>query len=185
MTGWMRAAMIWLAVTLLGLVPTMVPAQSEDKGPDPIRVSLSPGIVLAGGTEMESGIGAIVQLAVERGHHRVLLRSTGIADVAGFPDGSGDGDLNELGLLYGRRSGGTGPRWSVSAGVAAVHFQRCPEEPVDPVNDPGCNTLGLPVVAEAGLGGKVVGIAIQLFGNLNTHAPFAGAGLTLPLGWMP
>lgn len=43
----------------------------------------------------------------------------------------------------------------------------------------------VPVVAEAGLGGSVVGIALQLFGNLNAKAPFAGVGVTVPVGWMP
>lgn len=69
--------------------------------------------------------------------------------MAGFPDGSGDGDVSEIGVLY------------------------------------GCSTVGVPVVAEVGLGGSVVGIALQLFGNLNAKAPFAGLGVTVPVGWMP
>ncbi len=63
-------------------------------------------------------------------------------------------------------------------------YQRCPNEPADPFNDPGCSTPGIPVVAEAGIGNSVVGIAIHLFGNLNTLAPFGGVGVSLPLGWM-
>lgn len=146
---------------------------------------MAPGLALAGGTELESGFGGVAQLAVERGRHRLFLRFATLADVSGFPDGSGDGDLSEVGLLFGWRSGGTGPGRSLSAGVAVVHFQQCPDETAANVSDSGCRAVGLPVVAEAGIGWSVVGISVQLFGNLNAEAPFAGLGLTLPLGWMP
>jgi hypothetical protein len=177
-------ALIGLAALCCGFVPSRGEAQGA-RGVDPIRVIVSPGLVLAGGTALESGIGGVTQLAVERGRHRGVLRYAVIADVAGFPDGSGDGDLTELALLYGRRAGGSGPGWSISAGPAVVHFQRCPEESVDPFYEPGCNALGLTAMAEAGVGTRVVGLSVQLVGNLNTEAPFAGLGLTLPLGWMP
>ena len=185
MTGWIRTKAICLVAGWLSLHATTVRAQvAADEG-DPVRVIVSPGAFLAGGTEMDSGIGAVAHIAVERGRHRVLFRSVAIADVTGFPDGSGEGDLSEVGLLYGKRGGGPGPGWSVSAGVAAVHFQRCPDDGADPGLDPGCTTVGIPVVAEIGVGAKVVGLGLQLFGNLNAHAPFAGLGLSLPLGWMP
>lgn len=184
-TEWARVGTIFGLMLLATLCPSLARAQSVPDDDAPIRVILAPGVLLAGGTELESGIGAVVHVAVERGRHRVVFRSAGFADFAGFPDGSGDGDLTEVGLLYGRRGGGTGPGWSLSAGVSAVHFQRCPEEPEDPFDDPGCTALGLAVVAEAGLGARVIGLGLQLFGNLNSQAPFAGLGLTLPLGWMP
>ncbi len=175
---------------LAGLVigSAVLPHDVQAQGPgggDPVRVIVAPGLVLAGGTELESGIGGVGHVALERGRHRLLLRLAVIADVAGFPDGSGDGDVSEIGLLYGRRDAAQrGPGRSISAGLAAVHFQRCPDEPADPFHDPGCSTLGIPVVAEAGIGNSVVGIAINLFGNLNAMAPFAGVGVSLPLGWM-
>ncbi len=185
-TRWARAGTIRSGLLLLTILcPGVAGAQTVPDGGAPIRVTLAPGVLLAGGTELESGVGAVVQIAVERGRHRLVFRSAGIADVTGFPDGSGDGDLTEVGLLYGRRGGGPGPGWSLSVGLSAVHFQRCPEEPEDAFHDPGCTTFGLPVVADAGLGARAIGLGLQLFGNLNAQAPFAGLGLTLPLGWMP
>ena len=172
-----------MLAALAGSTPGDTRAQEGGDG-HPLRIILSPGLVLAGGTELESGIGGLAQLAVERGRHRGAIRIAVVADVSGFPDGSGDGDVSEMGLLYGRRGGTSGPGWSLSAGLAAVHFERCPEETADPLSDPGCTTLGVPVVTEAGIGAPVVGLALQLFGNLNLQAPYAGLGLSLPLGWM-
>ncbi len=188
MKGWGYLARVW---ALVGLVTgyAVLPRDAQAQGPgggDPVRVIVAPGLVLAGGTELESGIGGEGHVAVERGRHRLLLRLAVIADVAGFPDGSGDGDVSEIGLLYGRRDAARrGPGRSISAGLAAVHFQRCPDERPDSFYDSGCSTVGVPVVAEAGIGSSVVGIALQLFVNLNTKAPFAGVGVSLPLGWMP
>lgn len=184
---WGYSARTWAMAGLVigwAALPHDAQAQGPARG-DPVRVIVAPGLVLAGGTELESGIGGVGNLAVERGRHRLLLRLAVIVDVAGFPDGSGDGHVSEIGLLYGLRGrAGRGPGRSISAGLAAVHFQRCPDEPTDPFNEPGCSTLGIPVVAESGIGNSVVGIAIHLFGNLNTLAPFGGVGVSLPLGWM-
>lgn len=126
--GWTMRAFVWFGLGCAMALPCTAEAQ---RASDPaIRVLVGPGLALAGGTGLESGIGGLAHVVVERARHRFVLRFSVIADVAGFPDGAGDGDVSETGLLYGRRSGGAGPGRSLSVGVAVVHFQRSPDVPL-------------------------------------------------------
>jgi len=45
--------------------------------------------------------------------------------------------------------------------------------------------VGIPITAEAALTGRVIGIGIQGFVNLNTKSIFGGGLFFIPIGWMP
>lgn len=69
-------ARTWALAALVmgcGVAPHEALAQGPDRG-DPVRVIVAPGLVFAGGSELESGIGGVGHLAVERGQDRHLGR---------------------------------------------------------------------------------------------------------------
>ena len=81
-------------------------------------------------------------------------------------------EIGELGALYGRTRGYA----AIALGVSVVAFDVCPND------DDSCFTLGLPVVAEAALSSKFIGLGAQVFGNVNRKASYAGATVFLQLG---
>lgn len=162
-------------------VPSGAAAQSEGYV-EPPRVSVAIGMMSARGTEFESGIAGVIQLAVEPGRHRGVLRLAAGGD--GRSD-RGPGDFQEVALLYGRRGQGIGPGWSVSAGLGLMSFDDCPDLGDRPMARRSCTTVGVPFAIEAGTGSHHIGLSFQVAGNLNTQSSFFGAGLIVPIGWMP
>jgi hypothetical protein len=142
------------------------------------RIWAGAGLASGGGSEM-SGVGLIGQFVFQRQPHSIALRGVVLDDLSGFPDSGGDDVIGELGLLYGRtRVIGPG-HVGFSLGVSGVALDPCPHD-----DDP-CFMVGVPLVAEAALSAKVVGVGLQLFGNINAKMTYAGVAAFLQLGWLP
>jgi hypothetical protein len=108
-----------------------------------------------------------------------MLRGFAMGDAGSFPDGSDD-SVNALSVLYGRRAPASFGYAAVAAGPALVRgsgFSGVPPE--------SRRTAGLSLIGEAGLQTTPVGLAVQLFGNLNSVSTFGGFAVFLHLGWMP
>ncbi|MGH7448256.1 MAG: hypothetical protein ACRELT_11885, partial [Longimicrobiales bacterium] len=101
------------------------------------------------------------------------LRAIGLADFS-------DHALSELGFLYGRVAIDNMFFASASTGLSAVYLEPCGS------TDRVCVTVGIPLVAEVAVTPlDVLGIGLQLFGNLNLKVPYAGLFVMVPIGWMP
>ncbi|MGI9628742.1 MAG: hypothetical protein ACR2QM_18045 [Longimicrobiales bacterium] len=135
---------------------------------------------LGGGAGLEVGgsFAVLGALTHQRGPHRIVLRLLVMADFYGFPDVSAETD--EVALLYGRSLAGSGSQSAILAGLSVVTVHGGPES--DFVQR---TTLGIPLVVEGLLRGKVTGVGLQAFANLNIEAPYAGLGLLLQVGWLP
>jgi hypothetical protein len=102
-----------------------------------------------------------------------------MGDIGSFPDGSDD-SITEVGVLYGRRAVWSFGYVAIAGGMAMVTakgFSGAAGERRE--------TIGLPVIAEAGLQSKVLGLGIQAFGNVNPVSMYGGVSLFLEIGWMP
>jgi hypothetical protein len=164
-----------LLVALFGCIA--VSTASAQETPAPARIWAGAGLAMAGNSDV-SGIGLSGQLVYQKHAHQLGVRGLAVVDLSQFPDG-GDDTIGELGILYGRtRMFGSG-HVSLSAGASMVGLDPCPHD-----DDP-CFVLGVPIVAEAALSAKVTGIGLQVFGNVNSKAPYAGVALFLQLGWLP
>lgn len=146
---------------------------------DPTRVWGAIGLGSGAGGEVEdAGVALMIQLAWQKRPHQVLLRTAFLLD-GGFPDGGSDG-VSEIGLLYGRmRSAGFG-HVGIATGLAAGTFRGCPGQ-----HERTCHFVGIPIMAEAALSARVIGIGLQGFVNLNTRSVFGGVVFFVPIGWMP
>jgi len=172
-----------LAVAALGLPSGEVSAQSAER---PTRVWLGLGLASGAAQDLATDAGATVQLTAQRGAHHVGLRMLFMGDWGSFPDGSDD-TIGEIGLVYGRWSASSFGYAAISGGLALVSGQGFPDTGAvgfSPTDDGTRSTVGIPLVVEAGLQSPVIGVGLQLFGNLNSLASYAGAALSLHLGWM-
>jgi hypothetical protein len=164
------------AGALLALLLTAAatePVAAQDR---PHRVWLAAGLGGGGAYGGGGGYGVLLQGVYERAPHHVALRLISLTD---FPGTSDDG-LGEFGVLYGRFAAGDDVQAHAAAGLSAVYLDKCDATYRD------CITVGVPLTAEVDLIiANVIGIGLQLFGNINLEAPYAGFFLTLPLGWMP
>ena len=162
---------------LLGAAALFTPARAAAQAAgQPHRVWLGAGAAGGGSTHdaIDGGVGALAQLVYQgRGHH-AALRGLAIGDVFGT---SANG-LGEVGLLYGRAISTGSGHAALAAGLAGVGFETCPDD------DDSCFTLGVPLVAEVALGLEFIGVGLQLFGNLNSKAPYGGVALFAQLGWL-
>ena len=132
------------------------------------------GAIGAGGSMPTSGGDAITnlaQLVYEKrslhGAFRILL----LHDIDRHTN-----EIGEISPLYGRTREHSWGRSAISTGFSWVGFFRCPDD-LD-----SCSTLGVPLVAEAAIGGKFAGLGIQGFANINGTASYAGAVLFLEIG---
>lgn len=141
--------------------------------PDATRVwaavGLGAGVPASGG----DGIGNMAQLVYQRMPHHAAIRGLVLHDLDRATD-----LIGELGALYGRTHLFGWGHAAVASGVSAVAFDACPDD------DDSCFALGVPVVAEAALSGRFVGLGLQAFANYNPKAAYAGATLFLQLGWL-
>lgn len=127
---------------------------------------LGAGLPTSGG----DGIGNLAQLVFQKDAHHLALRGLVLHDL----DRSTE-TIGEIGVLYGR-AGLLSRGVTMAAGVSGLAFDTCPDD------DDSCFSLGLPVIVEAARGGKVLGVGVQVFANLNRKASYAGGALFLQLG---
>lgn len=156
-----------------------VPLMGQESPDSEVRtaVFVVPGLLVSPG----SGWGVAGRLVVERRRHRYSAHLAGIFDLRGFPDSGGGEHVTELGLMYGRSWQRGAVDWSFSGGIAATGFSDCG----DAGPSRACTTLGVPLAADAVLRSRIIGVGLQIFGNLNLEGAFGGIGLVLPIGWMP
>ena len=141
----------------------------------PHRVWIAAGFGGGGAADGNGGVGLVAQIVYERAPHHFALRALGVVDV-----GYSDRGLADVGVLYGRVAAGNMGFAAASTGLSAVHLENCDGSPG------GCMTVGIPLVLELAITPfDVLGIGLQLFGNVNLRAPFAGVFIIVPLGWMP
>lgn len=141
--------------------------------PIPARVWGAVGLGAAVPTSGGDGIGNMAQLVYQKAPHHAALRGLVLHDLDRDTD-----TIGEVAALYGRMRPFGRHHVAVAAGVAAVAFDTCPDD------DDSCFTMGIPLVAEAALSSRFIGVGMQAFGNLNRKAPYAGALLFVQLGWL-
>lgn len=171
------------ALILLLLLVSASPLRGQSSTDSESRtgVVVVPELLASIGSGAGSGLGVAGHLVVVRGAHRFMTRLAGVADLRGFPDAGGAEHVTELGLLYGRWRERGAVAWSLSGGLASVRISDCGEGGPSRA----CTTLGVPLVADAVVASRVVGVGLQAFANLNLKAPFGGIGVVVPVGWMP
>lgn len=160
---------------------TAMAQSSEDR----TRVWLAAGPAGGGASSLETDIGLALQLTGQRGPHQMAVRVLFLGD---YDSSGSDDEVGELGLTYGRAVVTWFGYASVSSGIALVSAKGLPDDDGGGgsiYDDPFRRTVGVPFVAEAGLQSPLIGVGVQLFGNLNTLASYAGVGVSLHLGWMP
>lgn len=169
----MRRRAVRALLTVLTTLAVSAPAAAQQR---PHRFWIAPG--LGGGTAYggAGGPGVMGQVVYERTPHHFTLR--GLATM-GEPGGSDDG-YGEFGALYGRFAGGGFIHVGAAAGLSFVHLDRCGN------SSDSCATVGIPLSAHIALTPfDVIGLGLQVYGNINPRAPYGGMFLTMPLGWMP
>lgn len=195
--GWREAArpdpprpraFLLLLLTLAGVLVAVGPARAQTSGsaPGPGGTGAGPGWGIhgsvglgAGGVDGDEGMALAGRLAWARGHHHLLLRASGVVDLASeSADPAGD-----LGILYGRAVAGRWGHLLAAAGVARTSGVRCRPPAGDCRDGP---VVGFPVLGEVSFAPVgFVGLGLQVFGNLNGHASFGGLVLALRLGVVP
>jgi hypothetical protein len=172
----MRSALA-MSMALACLAPATAMGQEREL---PLRLHLAVGIAGAHVWRVDRGdaFGPTLQVAAQWDHHVVMARGLSFSDWTSFPDGSDD-LASEVGLLYGRRRslGWVQVFWAVGPSIAWRHegvtgYQRAPWG------------FGLTGAGEANLSTTPAGIALQLFGSLNTVAPLAGLATVIEVGWL-
>jgi hypothetical protein len=147
---------------------------------DPLRIWVAGGLGGGGGANDVTGMGLLMQLAVQKRPHYAALRGFAASDISGFPDDGGGDSFGEMGLMYGRVVTAGYGHASLSSGLSVVGFDYCPNDYPNT-----CTTVGIPIVAEAALSAKVAGLGIQVFGNINPRVPYLGMFIFFALGWLP
>jgi hypothetical protein len=162
----MKAALL---LVLLGIIA--VPAGAQK----PARLWLGVGLGTAGGIDFDGVVG-MAELALQKRAHHLAVRGLLLTEPGGGTY------VGEIGALYGRMALRQWGHAGIAAGLAYTDVQPCPNNG----NAPGCHTVGLPIVAEAAARlGKVIGVGVQAFANLNSLGSYAGGLLFLQLGWIP
>lgn len=134
------------------------------------------GLGLGAASGLETlGIALAIDLNLHRAPTLISARTSIVAEVLG--DGVAD-----VGVLYGRmRVVGASSR-SVAAGLGVVLFEDCPGGLSSRACEPDA-TFGIPFSARASLvGGGVIGVGIEILGNLNHRASFIAALARIELG---
>jgi len=172
-----RVCVLALGALLAGAaVPGAVIAQQSEPA---TRVWLGLGIAAVGVRNVKVNAGGSVELGVERGPVHYGIRMMWLGDLDHLPEVGSD-RVREVGALYGRVATTSWGHASVAVGLSRVSVDGC-----DGTYAKSCGTIGVPLAAEAGLERRVVGLALQAFGNLNSKAMFGGFAFSLRLGWMP
>lgn len=160
---------------LLGVFPERVAAQDLER---PVRIWASAGLGGAYVRDIDVDGAVGLHLVGQWHEHSVTIRGLFLGDL-GITDGSGR-SAQEASILYGRRVTTSFGYAGLSAGVGGVSAEGFGGEFTETRS-----TIGLPVLAEAALQTTPVGLGLQLFGNLNSVAPFGGMLVMFYFGWMP
>jgi len=166
-----------IAAAGLALSVSQTSAQPVNR---PTRVWLSLGLGGGGAQELDANGAASFQLTAQWGPHHTMFRALGMGDVSSFPEAGSDDTIEEVGVLYGRRAVSSFGYAALAGGLAIVNAKGFAG-----ASNARRQTIGLPVIAEAGLQSSVLGLGIQAFGNLNTVSLYGGVSLFLQVGWMP
>ena len=129
------------------------------------------GVGAAAPTSGGEGIANMAELVVQKKSHHAAIRALIIHDIERPTN-----EIGELGVLYGRTSVGRSLPVVIATGVSALGFFDCTDD------DDSCFTFGVPLVAEVSRSTGLIGIGLQLFGNINSKAQYAGGVLFLKLG---
>jgi hypothetical protein len=168
-------------------LPRVLAAQTQTKN----RIWAGGGVAVGARSNEVSGLGLMGQVVFQRDLHQVSLRGLFLGDV-----------VTEAGLMYGKARETSWGQVSFSSGLSWLSFDVCArpaevfpldagvgsnvrELRADVVQDYPCNAVGIPVVADATLSGRVLGLGIQALANINPKAPYAGISLFLQVGWLP
>lgn len=175
----LRRSLFPFLLLALAASPTAAKAQES---PPRTRIWADVGLTAGTGANVESGLGYVVQLNVQRRPHFFALRTVGLVEFEGFPDG-GDGSVGDFGVLYGRSRVWSWAEATVAAGLAVVGTDTCEGESL--YGGDACLTVGLPLMARVSAQSAVIGVGVELFADVNVDAPFWGLGFFIQLGWMP
>lgn len=158
-----------ILIALLGCTTANAAAAQDASGRTRVWVAggLGAGVPTSGG----DGIANMVQLVYQKHPHHAAIRGLVLHDLD-----RGTDEIAEAGLVYGRTRVFGRADVAVAAGLSAVAFSACPDD------DDGCFTLGVPLIVEAALSGRFIGLGVQGFGNFNAEASYAGIALFLQLG---
>lgn len=172
-----RPSHVALAFGLLFAGPVGAAAQEAE----PTRVWAAVGFgggSVFGGDDDDGGLAASIQIAAQRGPHQLTLRLAGVTDIYYADDSFAD-----VGLLYGRAASSGFAHASASAGIALASGPGCSG------TAPECSTehgIGIPFAAEVAIRPlSVLGIGLQLFGDVSTVGSMLGVLGMVQLGWMP
>ncbi len=161
-----------LVLAFLVLVPSLGEATLQDRAPSTRRDTYWVGAGLGAGSGDFAGH---LNGSYQFGANLLSIRT---AATAGIFD---DEDV-DMGLLYGRATRGAGDRHLLAAALGVALVRGC-----DGGGLGGCSAtytvVGLPFEFQASYRpGKVLGIGLHGFANLNDRRSFAGATLGLQIG---
>jgi hypothetical protein len=166
----------FLPAVLLGFLSTILATAPADAQERPHRVWLAAGVGGGGAYGGGDAAGVVFQGVYERAPHHYALR---LVVLTGLPGTSADG-FGEFGVLYGRFAAAGPAQAHAAAGLSAVYLDKCDDTHRD------CIIPGVPLTVEVDLVMlEVIGLGVQLFGNINPKAPYGGLFVTVPIGWMP
>lgn len=178
-TGRSGRVHLCVSMVVVGSVFVAVPGRIEAQDFErPVRVWASLGLGGAYVRDIDVDGGLALHLVGQWGAHSVMLRALFLGDL-GLADGSGR-SAQESAILYGRRVATSFGYAGLSGGVSGVSAKGFGGAFTETRT-----TIGLPVVAEAALQTTPVGLGLQLFGNVNSVAPFGGMLVMFYFGWMP
>ena len=161
-----------LVTCLAGFAIVMTSVSATHASAQKANVFVSAGVVIANTKHLDSAMGLVGGLTVQKTPHHFTARGVALGGV-------GDDIIAEAGLLYGWTAKPAAFRATAATGLSLVTFDACPND------DDTCFALGVPLVIEFALSGKVAGVGVQGFANLNSKAMYFGIGGVLQLGWMP
>lgn len=174
--GRLRRRRVEILLALVAVGVAALPVAGQDRDPQTrVWFGLGLGPLAARGLKVNTGLS--FEFAVERAPHRFEARGLALIDVN---SDLGIDNVEEIGVLYGRMAATSWGHAAVGAGLASVRSNPCVEG-----GGRGCTTVGIPLVAEAGLEANVIGLSLQAFGDLNPKHVFGGVIISLHLGWMP
>jgi hypothetical protein len=171
------AARVALAVTSGGWA---FPADAAAQAPAPEpRLWIGAGVgagYLSNEVDNDAGLALNAHVAYQRGAHLITARGGMLAEIFGD-------ELTEVGLLYGRGTTDEATHASISAGMAWVHLDECPDGLFGSGSCDSASVLGVPIVAEvAWRPARIFGVGLQGFANLNDQSTFYGAALIVEVG---
>lgn len=133
----------------------------------------------AGGIDGEEAAALTGRVVVARGPHHLMVRASGLLDLAS----DSDDPVGDLGLLYGRAVGGRWGHLLAAVGIARTSGARC--RPARP----DCRdevSVGVPILGEVSFAPiGPVGLGVQAFANVNGGEVFGGVAATLRIGRVP